>query len=177
MLESIRIALFKKNLRQWLAAHRRRPTTHTLQSAGNIAVLFDATRDAQRREVLDIVKNLEKSGKKVRLLGFYNQKQVAETPDFDFFTNKELSWTYEPKAEKARAFAQSKPDLLLLFNPDQLAPLAWLAAHVQAGMKIGPAGDLPQDFDLQLETPKDKGPKFFMEQLQMYLSTIVLHKK
>jgi hypothetical protein len=177
MLETIRIALFKKNLRQWLSAHKRTHTTHTLDSAKQISILFDATDPVYRQEMLKVAKNLEKNGKKVHILGYFHQKQVSETPDFNFFTLKENNFSYQPNSEKATQFAAEKSDLLLVFNPAQLAPLAWVAAHTSANMKIGPASDMPHDLDLQLETPKGKGPAYFVEQLQIYLSTIVLHKK
>lgn len=43
-------------------------------------------------------------------------------------------------------------------------------------MKVGYATGRPNDLDLQLETPDDKGLPFFIAQLHLYLEKIVLTK-
>jgi hypothetical protein len=177
MFEYIRTVLFKKALHRLLTEQQRSRKTHTLESARTIGVLFDATADKPRQEVLDFVKTLEKRGKKVQLLGFFNVKQPpAVVPDFPFFFKKETHWTGRPKAEKADAFAKEKFEVLLALNPSDLPALIWLAAQSQASMKIGFATEQPNDLDLQLETPPEKGIRHFTEQLERYLDTIVLSK-
>lgn len=177
MLESIRIALFRRALRNLLATHSRQRNTHTLASARSIGLLFDAGSDQFRKESLEYAKNLEKNGKKVRLLGFYNQKQPPAESEFDFFFLKELNWSQQPaKSEKANAFVKEKFDLLICLNPQNLPALEWVAAASVAAMKIGPASEHPNDFDLQLDIPQGKGPRYFTEQMQQYLDKIVLTK-
>ncbi len=177
MLESLRIALFRKALRAALAAQKRTRKTHTTDSASAIGILFDATADKNRQDVLEYVRSLEKKGKKVRLCGYFKSKQPPQTtPDFDFFFQKELRWTGQPKAEKAAAFSKEKFDLLLVFNPNDEAPLAWIAATSLAAMKIGYPTTQPNDFDMLLEVPSDKGIRYFTEQLHIYLEKIVLTK-
>jgi hypothetical protein len=174
MLDKIRATFFRSALQNALAAQRRSRAVHTLDSARSIGVLFDASSEAARREVLDFVKNLEKQGKKVSALGFFDEKQVPENQPFDAFSAKETTWTGQPKSEKANTFAQQKLDLLLTLNPAERAPLEWVAATSQAAMKIGFATHRPNDFDIQLETPESKGIRYFTEQLALYLGKIVL---
>jgi len=178
MFEYIRTALFKNALNRLLAEPQRLRKTHTLESARTIGLLFDATSDKPRQEILDFVKNLEKKGKKVQMLGFFNLKQSpVATPDFPFFFKKETGWwTGRPKSEKADDFAKEKFEILLALNPDDLPALTWLAVQSQAAMKIGFATEQPNDLDLQLETPPEKGIRHFTEQLEHYLDTIVLRK-
>lgn len=176
MIEKIRAAFFKNALGKLLAEQKRQRKIHTLESARTIGVLFDAGADATRKEVAEFVKKLEKDGKKVQLLGFFNVKQQPEAQTFDFFFLKETTWTGVPKSEKAAAFGQQKFDLLLSFNPDDRAPLEWIAIASQAAMKIGLATDHRNDFDIQLETPEGKGMRYFTEQLSVYLDKIVLTK-
>jgi len=176
MLESIRIAFFRRALRNLLATQKRQRATHTPASARSIGLLFDATSEQFRKEALEYGKKLEKSGKKVQLLGFYNVKQPPAEAGFDFFTLKELNWwTFIPvKSEKAMAFAKEKLDLLVCLNPENRPALDWIAATSPAAMKIGPANELPNDFDLQLDIPQGKGPQYFTEQMHQYLDKIVL---
>lgn len=174
MLEKIRIAIARKNLRRTLAHSTRRRRTHTLESARTIGILFDATPDRDRREVLEFAKTLEKKGKKITLLGFIADAKNPGTHPFNFFTPKELRWTGTPKSEKALAFSNQKFELLLSFNPAGRLPLDWLAVHSPAAMKIGFVTAMPNDFDMLLEIPADKGLRFFVEQLELYLDKIVL---
>ncbi len=174
MFEKIRIAIARKNLRHILAHQSRRRRTHTLESARSIGILFDATPDRDRCEVLEFAKSLEKKGKKITLLGFIaDAKNPGEHP-FDFFTPKQLRWNGTPNSEKAGTFSNQKFDLLLSFNPAGRLPLDWLAVRSPASMKIGFVTTMPNDFDMLLEIPADKGLRFFVEQLELYLDKIVL---
>jgi hypothetical protein len=174
MLAPLRALLFKKALRELLATQKRTRQVHTLDSARSVGLLFDATTDNARRESLEFARSLEKQGKKVGVLGFFNTKPGTETPDFDAFYAKETGWTGKPNSEKAAKFAREKFDLLLTLNPDEHPPLEWLAAQSQAAFKIGFATHRPNDFDIQLETPEGKGIRYFTEQLALYLGKIVL---
>lgn len=176
MLAQIRALFFKKALQELLVSQNRKRQVHTLDSARSIGILFDASSETIRKEVADFVKRLEKNGKKVHVLGFYNSKGLVEAHTFDAFTLKETTWKGLPKSEKATAFSKEKFDLLLSFNPDETRQLEWLAAASPAAMKIGLATDHPNDFDFQLETPEGKGVHFFAEQLDIYLDKIVLTK-
>ncbi len=177
MLEKIRSAFFKKNLRRALSTHKRQRKSHTLESARTINILFDATAEKHKHETLEFAGNLEKKGKKVHLLGYVKTKQPPTGLSFDFFFQKELTWIGIPKSEKALSFIQEKPDLLLCFNPSDEAPMAWLAAQAQAAMKIGFATDFANDFDMILEIPAEKGIQYFTEHLHQYLDKIVLSAK
>lgn len=176
MFENIRAAFFKNALGQLIAAQKRRRIPHTIESARSIGVLFDAGTDTARREVKDFLAELEQSGKKVRSLGYFNQKQAPESPGFDSFSLKNASWAGVPNGENAKAFTEEKLDLLLSFNPEDHAPMAWIAAASQAGMKIGSPSRRQHDFDMQLETPEGKGFRYFIEQLRVYLDKIVIAK-
>lgn len=173
MFAAFRNILFKKALRESLASQKRTRQVHTFESARTVGLLFDASSETARRESLDFAKSLEKQGKKVSVLGFFNAKQVPENQSFDSFFIKETAWLGKPKSDKASHFAQQKFDLLLTLNPDELPPLEWLAVQSQAAFKIGFATSRPNDFDMQLETPEGKGVRYFTEQLAMYLGKIV----
>lgn len=174
MLAPLRAILFKNALRKLLATQKRKRQVHTLDSARTVGVLFDATSETARKESLDFVHSLEKQGKKVSALGFFNLKQAPGNQAFDSFFAKETTWLGQPKSEKAADFSKQKFDLLLTLNPDELSPLEWLAAQSQSAFKIGFATSRPNDFDIQLETPEGKGIRYFTEQLALYLGKIVL---
>jgi hypothetical protein len=173
MLESVRIAFYKKSLRGVLAAQKRRRQPHNFDSAKAIGILFDATTEKTRREIMEYAHNLEEKGKKVRLLGYFKTKQPPEGHSFHFFFQKETNWAGIPVSEKALAFAREKFDLLIYLDPEECRPLEWVAAASQAAMKVGFATDRPNDFDLLLETPGEKGIRYFIEQLHFYSEKIL----
>ncbi|MEO6038445.1 MAG: hypothetical protein ABIQ93_08530 [Saprospiraceae bacterium] len=174
MLERIRFAFFKRALRRALAEGKRLRRIHTLESARTIGLLFDATAEPHRREVMTFAKELEKNGKKMRLLGYIKTKQPPGQQPFDFFFQKETTWTGQPKSEKANAFIREKFDLLICLDPADERPLEWLCLVSPAAMKIGLATQRPHDLDMQLEIPANKGYAYFAEQLHLYLDKIVL---
>lgn len=173
MFESLRSRMAFDAIRKWLTAHHRTRKTHTLETASSIAVLFDATREKTRTETLAWIKDLKNSGKNVAALGFFNEKKPPESiPNFDFYNAKALNWTLETQSDKAKSFADATNDLLICINPDELAAISWVAAKSKAAMKIGMATHHHNDFDLQIDTPPEKGVHFFAAQLQFYLGKI-----
>jgi hypothetical protein len=173
MLERLRSNLFLKSLRHIVANQARKRVFHSFDSARSVGLLFDATDERLRREVLDFAAACRKKGQQVRLLGFWNAPQATET-GFDAFTAKELSFAGQPKSEKALTFGRTALDLLICFNFHQHKALEWLAASSPAAMKIGVATDQPNDYDLQLEIPAEKRASFFVEQLRHYLNKFTL---
>lgn len=160
-------------IRKWLITHNRTRKTHTLDTASSIAVLFDATKEKTRNETLAWIKDLKNSGKNVSVLGFFNEKKPpVSVPTFDFYNAKELNWTLETQSEKAKAFSGASNDLLICINPDELPAISWVAAKCHAAMKIGMATHHHNDYDLQIDTPTEKGVHFFASQLQFYLGKI-----
>jgi hypothetical protein len=173
--QSIRLRFFRKKLLRELADLQRPHQIHTIWSARSMSILFDATPEADRREVLDFARSLEKDGRKVRLLAYWHDKKSPLEPvSFDSFNRKNTTWLGLPKTEKADAFAREKTDLLLLFDGAGRLPLEWIAARSQACMKIGPLTENPNDFDIMLETPPGSDARFFLKQLDIYLDKILL---
>jgi hypothetical protein len=172
MLESIRIAFFKNALRALAAGQKRKRKLHNTSSAQTIGLLFDASSEKDQKIIRDYGKVLEKAGKKVQLLGFFQTKQLPENAGFDGFSLKETNWTRKPKSEKVDRFLNNQQDLLICFNPNALPALAWIALASNASMKIGLASNFTNDFDLQLEIPEQKGPQYFIEQMHFYLEKL-----
>ena len=173
MFESFRKRSAIAGLKQCLSAQKRARKAWSLDKAGSIAIVFDATNAKTRTEVETWAKELGKGGKKVTLLGFFNEKKApAPPPDFDWYFAKETHWNYSPKSEKVSKFLGSTTDVLIVLNPKQLLPLEWVAAQHKAAMKIGMQTDFPHDFDLQIEIPSDKGVPFFAQELKHYLEKI-----
>lgn len=179
MLKTLRTALFNRLLRQTLAAQKRKRKIHTLKSANTIGILFDATEEKDRRDVLEFAHNLEEGHRKrVKLLGFVDtKKHVVGQTLFPQFTQKDLRWNGKPEGDAVQHFLAEKYDLLLCLNPTEANSVAWVAAAVTAFTKIGMPTATPHDFDIMLEAPREKGIPFFLHQLDLYLDKIVPSSK
>jgi hypothetical protein len=174
MLNRIRQVFFRKALREQLQGHTRQRRPHNLDSAQTVGVLFEASDEGRRKQVQDIVQELEKKGKKVQLLGFFDARVPVPITAFPAFTRKDLGWNGIPKNDKCEEFVSKSFDILLCLEPTPPDPLIWAAALSKAGMKIGfptPGFDI---FDLALEVPQGKDLRFFMDQLKVYLAKIQL---
>ncbi|MEQ1747210.1 MAG: hypothetical protein ABMA02_17400 [Saprospiraceae bacterium] len=177
MLEKLRSFLLQRLIRRALAALNRQRKVHTLDSARTIGLLFDASDEKDRKDVLALAKSLKEGRRKsVHLLGFIDDKQPLVQTEFPQFSQKELRWNGQIVSESVDKFLAEKPDLLLCLNRRQTLPLAWVAVESKATMKIGTAATAPHDFDMVLETPEDKGIRFFMDQLELYLTKIIPSK-
>lgn len=174
MLKKIRQVFFRKALREHLQGHKQQRRPHNLNSAQTIGVLFEASEEDRRKQVLDIVQDLEKQGKKVQLLGFFDVRGPAPTTVFPAFTRKDLQWSRVPKSAICLDFSAKSFDLLLCLEPEPAEAMIWIAATSRAAMKIGFPTQGFDVFDLALEIPQSKDLRFFMDQLKIYLAKIQL---
>ena len=176
MFDAIRKSFFQKSIQQVLDASKREQKTFGVSNATTIGILFDATNEKQRSAVLTLVQSLEKKGKKITALAYFNAKEVPANSAFKAYSNKEINWKGIPTAEQCQAFAKQAFHLLICFNPGKIASLEWIAATSRAYMKTGIANSQRNDYDLQLDIPADKPIQYFIEQLEIYLDKIILKK-
>ena len=172
MLQSLRALFFKKALQQALNNTQRRRKAFTPESARSIGILFDAASDATRREVEQYAEKMRNKGKKVSVLAYFDTPKAPENPGSDSFFRKEVSWKGIPVSAQALAFAKETFDLLMVFNPESLMPVDWLAASSMAAMKTGFATEKPNDYDFALDLAQNRQAKLFFEQLHHYLEKI-----
>ncbi len=174
LFENFRRNQFRKALIRQLAQQKRHRKITNILRARSIGILFDGSNGNDARYLVDFSKALAKEGRKVKLLGFVAEKKETTPHAFDAVNLKAMTWTGAVKpTPQTEVFLKEKFELLLCVNPVRRRPLEYLAVMANAGMKIGSATDLPNDFDIILETPAGKSAQYFMEQLDVYLEKIV----
>ncbi|MFZ4633060.1 MAG: DUF6913 domain-containing protein [Saprospiraceae bacterium] len=164
--------LLKQKLRRLANNPTRKRQTHSLRTARSLALVFDATENQYRQEVLNWAREQEKSGKSIQLLGYFDARQPPEDPGFPFFSKKNRSLNGSWKNTPLDAFADFAPDLLIVLNPKDRLPLIYAAVRSNAAMKVGAPSEWTNDFDLLLETPGHKNLSFFLDQLHFYLEKL-----
>ena len=91
MFDSLRLRFAQQGLRRLAQGTGRVRRIHTLKTANFIQIIFDATDERIAREVLEWTRELERLGKKVQLLGYFDLSKAPEAPpSFDFFFKKKV---------------------------------------------------------------------------------------
>ena len=87
--------------------------TVTFESAQTIGIMFDATELNHKEVVMQFSKKLREKNKKVKLLGFFNNKHDVNSYSFKAFNRNEVDWLMRPKSEAVENFNKSTFDLLI----------------------------------------------------------------
>lgn len=164
--------LLKQKLRRLANNPTRKRQTHSLRTARSLAIVFDATDNQYRQEVINWSREQQKAGKSVQLLGYVDSRKPPEDPGFPFFSKKNRSLNGSWKNPALDAFADLTPDLLIVLNPKDQLSVMYAAVRSNAAMKVGAPSEYTNDFDLILETPEGKNLSFFLDQLHFYLEKL-----
>ncbi len=145
---------------------RRQPVTY--ESAQNIGVLFDATELNHRERVIQFSKDLTSKDKKVKLLGFFNNKQEVVNFPFKAFNKTNVDWLMRPKGEAVQSFINTDFDLLIGVYVGNNLPLEYIAALSKAHLRVGPYTDNIYCYDLMIDTDRQNLDNY-IQQMEFYL--------
>ena len=146
---------------------KRRSVTY--ESAQTIGILFEATELNQREVVLRFSKKLKEKNKKVKLLGFFNNKLEVSNYSFKAFNKNEIDWLMRPKGEAVENFNKNTFDVLISIYDGENLPLEYIAALSQAHLRVGPYTDNTYCYDLMFDTNK-WDPEDFINEVEIYLN-------
>ena len=172
MLEKIRSYFFNRSLQKILReAGSRNPKDFA--SSATFGILFDATDEPARQAVLDYAKELSGQGKKVELMGFFNDKNKQIAADFPFFTLRDLDWFQRPAQTGALSFAAQAFDVLVCAFPPDARPLEYLASLSKAHLRVGRYQEnRTYCFDLMIDYDGAEGPAGLLRQMDRYLKIV-----
>ena len=142
--------------------------TVTYDSAQSIGILFDATELNHRETVIQFLKDLKSRNKKVKLLGFFNNKQEVSNFPFKAFNKNDTDWLMRPKGEAVENFMATTFDLLIGIYEGNNLPLEYIAALSKAHLRVGPYTDNTYCYDLMIDTNK-RDLKNYIKQVEFYL--------
>lgn len=151
-----------------------------MEEAKTIGIVFDATDTIDFDLVKKYVTYLKEMKKKVKVIGFFNQKVTPAMAysklEYDFFSLKDLSWNNIPNSIYVKNFIEDDYDILLDLNLDDLFPLRYISSLSKARFKAGKKSEKNNSiFDMMIELEKGKNLKFYLKNLDTYL--FVINKK
>lgn len=109
-----------------------------LDAAQHLTILFRADSAEDRRAVDKWRDANARSGRKIRVLGYFDQEVGSASFDFSVVTVRHLNWYGLPRGEVVTEFQREPTDILLRLGPPRHPVLDYLAAVRPAKLKVGP---------------------------------------
>ncbi len=158
--------LLKKQLQRLQGPPRKRVN---LQKAHAIGILFDATDLENRQTVLQYADKLKKQGKRVRLLGYFDDDTKNENFTFRHFNRHQFDFFLRPKAQTVQEFMDQNFDILMTLDPEPQLFAEYISTLSKAPLRVGPSTENIYAFDLMIET-KGNNLSQYIEQMELLLS-------
>lgn len=137
MLDRIKKTLFYRAFRTQTNNNPHKPLLSI--KGGSVIILFNGTREEDRKTVHRFKKKLTTSGAaSVKSLAYIDNKLPLDNVDYAAYNKKNINWYGVPSGEKVESFIQSPADILVVLCPVMLPHYEYIIAHAQAQFIIGP---------------------------------------
>jgi hypothetical protein len=172
LLSKIKDYYFKKELTKQISQSIVKRRAHS--DTKTIGIIFDASLPENREIIAMQAENLRGKGKKVRILGFFNDKMPHEGTPYPYFNLKDLDWRLIPKKEAAviADFAKQPFDLLYTYVIGENKIIDFITATSQANFKAGRFTELHAEAHLSIDTQSNTDLKFLIRQIDFYLAKV-----
>jgi hypothetical protein len=159
-LEKFRQNLGSKNLEKKALESKRTMKLCMIKDAKHVGIIFDATYTVNFEIIKDFVKELTNQKKEVDVIGYVHSKKLIDhylyRKGFEFFTQNDLNYTFEPKTSRIEAFIQKPFDLLINLSLDDYFPIRYIVKLSQASFKVGCLLEGVDNLDLMIDLEKEK---------------------
>ncbi|MFI5149583.1 MAG: DUF6913 domain-containing protein [Bacteroidia bacterium] len=164
-------------LKQEMGGLSRNREMVSLADAKTIGIVFEASDKEEFELVKKYVLYLREQKKKVKAIGYFSG---GETPaftfsklEYDFFSKKDLNWYFKPNDKFVRNFIQEEYDILIDLNIHGHFAMKYVSGTSKARFKVGQHRKEDETiFDLMIEGTEDKGLKFYLRQVDIYLQML-----
>jgi hypothetical protein len=145
--------------------------------ATSFGIIYDASSEENYRRMTLLVRDLQQDQKKVKTLGFVNQKKMPEYSfsklTFEFCNTKNFSFSQEPTSPSVIDFISNDFDILIDLSPSYFYQMKYLCAVSNAKMKVGRYVEKYVDiYDLMLQMDDNNPLPEMIEQVFHYLKMI-----
>lgn len=149
----------------------------SLNEAKSFGIIFDSGNKEDFELVKKYVNYLKEMKKKVKVVGYFSAKEIPEMTysklEYDFFTDKDLNLFRIPSNTFVNNFMEEEFDVLINLNIYNHFPLKYIGAMSKAKYKVGRYSEENKKYyDMLIECQDDKSFKYFLRQVDTYLSMI-----
>jgi hypothetical protein len=167
VFKSIARSFVRSAIANQIAQSKRKRSTCTLDSARSVLILFDATDALILRDFEAF--DSQNTNKEIFCFKYIAKDQTAANG----FSSKQTNFADTPKAEVVARCNELQADLLVLFNPDDLPSLHYLATAHPAGMKVSTHSDFVSDADLVFDR-KGRDLAGYLAELEQFMKKILV---
>lgn len=131
------------------AALKKNKTIHAstpYQKAASMGIIFTVEDKQKHEAVKELVRLLERDGKKVQVLEFLPDKKTNHEFKFDFFTIKDISFWGGVNAPNALKFAETPFDYLFCIDKESNPLILNLLAQSKAHCRVGKFSEAESSF-------------------------------
>ena len=175
-LNNLRYKIGHYFLKQELVDFSRERGFDGFENSKSIGILFDATQKDDLELATRYVKYLKDHKKRIKAIGFFQGKTIPDMVfsklEFDYFTKKDLNWYFKPMPGFVDQFIDEEFDILIDLNLDLAFPLQYISELSKAKFKIGKFQEGNTHYDFMIDVPEDKGIKYFLRNLDLYIQQI-----
>jgi len=153
----------------------RKRKIYNFDTAKKAGLIFTCASEDDFIAVKDFKKYLEEKNIKTSALGFINDKQIPDhlllRTGFNFFSLKNLDWYFRPKNQFINDFTNERFNILFDLSLTYHFPVHYIVTLSPAEYKIGRLCNT-EDYDLMIETGKNKQIAYLVEHIKHYLNMI-----
>jgi hypothetical protein len=154
MLKKLKSTLFYRAFREKITKSPQIPVISI--KGGSVSVLFNGTREDDRKTVHRLKKKLIAAGaSSFKSLAYIDNKLPLENVDYAAYNKRNVNWYGVPSGEEVDAFIQLPANILIVLCPEMLPHFEYIIAHAQARFIIGP--DISRSttyFNLTVQYPR-----------------------
>jgi len=148
-----------------------------LAEAKSFGIIFDSSNKDDFELVKKYVNYLKEMKKKVKVVGYFSSKDIPEMAysklEYDFFSEKDLNSFRIPSNTFVNNFIEEEFDVLVNLNIYGHFPLKYIGAMSRSKYKVGRFDEGNKEvYDMLIECPSDKSFKYFLRQVDTYLTMI-----
>lgn len=176
-INNIKEKLGEYILRSRAAAVKRERKVANLLEAKSFGIIFDSSKKDDFDLVKKYVTYLKEMKKKVKVIGYFSTKDIPEMTysklEYDFFSEKDLNSFRIPANTFVNNFMEEDFDVLINLNIYGHFPLKYIGTMSKAKYKVGRFDEGNKEvYDMLIECPSDKSFKYFLRQVDTYLTMI-----
>jgi hypothetical protein len=177
MFDALKARIGRMRLRDELTAVQRSKAFFGIDEIKTVGISARFSTADDFELLRKYVNYLRDQKKKVKVLVQYTGKEEPAVQysklEYDFYGVKMLDWTGRPSGHIVQNFIDEPFDLLLDLNDGKSFALYCVGGLSRASFKIGRYEEDGEHLhDMLIDSPADKGLKFYLRQIDTYLQLI-----
>ncbi|MCS6967415.1 MAG: hypothetical protein RMJ44_03230 [Cytophagales bacterium] len=136
LMNFVKRLFMQRRLNKLLKVSRKR-SMPSFTASRHIGVLFNGNNHTIKEPLASIVQGLQKEGKDVSLLAYFEDNIPHFHFPFEAFTSRQMDWLGNIRSEKVHQFIEKKFDFLFCFNEQPCQVTDLILAQSNAHCRVG----------------------------------------